>query len=181
MTDISDDFKVPMRLLSGKIVDLDDLQEEDINIEHIATALSMQCRYNGQIPEFYSVAQHSMLVADVLESRYDKTLGLCGLLHDAAEAYIGDLVTPIKIKLPFFDDLEEKILERILKKYNIYHIYRANEPYIRSIDRHLYHHEVQYFFGNKADILGNIPVCDFIALQKAFFGDFMHYLVHKEI
>lgn len=172
----TEDLKIPMRLLNGKIVDLNNLQDEDIIIEQIAHSLSLQCRYNGQIPVFYSIAQHSMLVAQILEERYsDPDISLCGLLHDAAESYIGDLVTTIKRNLKFFNDLEENILEKILKKYNVYSIYKTNEPYIHKVDRELYYAEVQYFFEGATEIIDELPYNNKEDLIKSFLGDFEYY------
>lgn len=70
---------------------------ETINIEDIAHALARQCRYNGHCVGFLSVARHSIWVAGRLKDQgYDEVMQLTGLLHDAAEAYLGDLVRPIK-------------------------------------------------------------------------------------
>lgn len=70
---------------------------DTINIEDIAHALSRQCRYNGHCDGFLSVARHSIWVSERLkEQGHDVTLQLTGLLHDSAEAYLGDLVRPIK-------------------------------------------------------------------------------------
>jgi 5'-deoxynucleotidase YfbR-like HD superfamily hydrolase len=70
---------------------------EEINIEDIAHALARQCRYNGHCDGFLSVARHSIWVSEHLEAQgLDIRTQLTGLLHDAAEAYLGDLVRPIK-------------------------------------------------------------------------------------
>lgn len=70
---------------------------DEINIEDIAHALSRQCRYNGHCDGFLSVARHSIWVSERLEALgFDEQTQLTGLLHDAAEAYLGDLVRPIK-------------------------------------------------------------------------------------
>jgi uncharacterized protein len=70
---------------------------EDVDIDDIAASLANQCRFGGHCREFYSVAQHSCLAADlVLERERDATSGLWALLHDASEAYLGDLPHPLK-------------------------------------------------------------------------------------
>lgn len=66
---------------------------EDVDIRDIARALTMQCRYAGHVGTFYSVAEHSVRVSDELAGT---GLELAGLLHDAAEAYLGDLIRPLK-------------------------------------------------------------------------------------
>lgn len=76
-----------------------------VQIEDIAHGLAYQCRFNGQTREFYSVAQHSLIVASLVPSH----LRLAALLHDAAEAYLGDMVKPLKVLLPEFAALEDKV------------------------------------------------------------------------
>jgi 5'-deoxynucleotidase YfbR-like HD superfamily hydrolase len=77
-----------------------DPQMEDIDIQDIAEGLSKECRFAGQISQFYSVAEHSVRVSWLLAPRLltqeHKTLALYGLLHDASEAYMKDMPKPIK-------------------------------------------------------------------------------------
>ena len=67
----------------------------DIRIVDIAHALSMQCRFNGHTREFYSVAEHCVRASEIVT----KADALWALLHDAHEAYTGDVPTPIKAAL----------------------------------------------------------------------------------
>lgn len=68
----------------------------------IAHSLSMQCRFNGHTREFYSVAQHCLLVASLVPAEHQ----LAALLHDATEAYVGDLVRPIKMGMREFYEVQ---------------------------------------------------------------------------
>lgn len=82
-----------------------DPHPEEICLEDIAHHLALQCRYNGACRAFYSVAQHSILVANLVAPEHKQW----GLLHDAAEAYIGDMVRPLKLGLPIYKEVERKI------------------------------------------------------------------------
>ncbi len=92
-----------------------DLREDEISIEDIAHSLSMLCRYNGHLEKFYSVAQHSVLVSGICTSENQ----LWGLLHDASEAYISDLPSPIKAQFPEFKQAELLIQKAICNKYGL--------------------------------------------------------------
>jgi len=95
----------------------DAIASNDICIEDIAHALSMQCRFNGHVSQFYSVAQHSVHVSQALSSLgHSSATRLAGLLHDAHEAYLGDIPTPLK-KMMFaqFDALQKQIDSLILQ------------------------------------------------------------------
>lgn len=69
---------------------------EDVDVVDIAHALSNKCRFSGHCLSFYSVAEHSVRGAEVLKGQGTVRLALAFLLHDASEAYLPDLVTPIK-------------------------------------------------------------------------------------
>lgn len=87
---------------------------EEICIEDIAHALSMICRFNGHMKEFYSVAEHSIRVASLLPKEYK----LAGLFHDAAEAYTMDIPRPIK-RAYNLHHIEEPVTKIIFQKYGI--------------------------------------------------------------
>ena len=80
---------------------------EDFDVLDIARGLAFACRYRGQIKSYYSVAEHSVLVSRHCDPEYARE----ALMHDAAEAYIGDMIRPLK-RLPEmrgFVEAEEKI------------------------------------------------------------------------
>ena len=100
---------------SGYRVSLLDPDPDDINIEDIAWSLAHQCRFGGHCKQFYSVAEHSMLVADLLP----RDLKFEGLLHDAAEAYILDLPSPLKQLLPEYKSIENKFTFAIREAFGL--------------------------------------------------------------
>ena len=67
-------------------------EAKDVEVADIAHALSLICRFTGHVKTFYSVAEHCVRVAQLLPPR----LRAYGLLHDAHEAYVGDIATPIQ-------------------------------------------------------------------------------------
>lgn len=112
-----------MHLFSGDIVD--PLAEGFVpRIEDIAHSLSMQCRYNGHTREFYSVAEHSVHVARWVMAQYGtpqikRRAGRTALLHDAAEAYLGDVARPIKWRLPGYAQMEEQVAAAIADEFGL--------------------------------------------------------------
>lgn len=109
------------------------LYDEDIDmfrLEDIAHSLGMQCRYTGHAKQFYSVAEHCVLM-----SRYvtDLDCKIMALYHDAAEAYIGDLASPVKQSLPDYKKLE-KAIERRLFTWLDYSIPLRVKKLIKMLD-----------------------------------------------
>jgi hypothetical protein len=86
-----------IQTLSGRRVNPFDASPADIDPADIAQALSNLCRFGGHSRAFYSVAQHSVIVSDLLaDTGAAPDAVLAALLHDAAEAYLGDLPHPLK-------------------------------------------------------------------------------------
>jgi len=90
---------------------------EDVRIEDIAHALTMQCRFGGHVRKRWSVAQHSLMVSDLCPEH----LKLEGLLHDASEAYLTDLPRPIKHHplLSSYRGLEADLEYAISKRFDL--------------------------------------------------------------
>ena len=100
---------------SGRRVSLLNPSPSQIVIGDIAHGLAHQCRFNGQTNKFYSVAQHSVLVASILP----RELRLAGLLHDASEAYLGDVVQPLKDLLPEYQAIEENFCKVLGMRFGV--------------------------------------------------------------
>jgi len=100
---------------TGKNVSLA-LKPKDVCIKDIAHSLALQCRYNGHCSDFYSVAEHSVrCAAKAMEFELDPRYLL---LHDAAEAYCGDIITDIKPEV-FDEKVESKIRRAIFNHYDL--------------------------------------------------------------
>ncbi len=91
---------------TGRRIDPFALDPGDVVVEDIAHALSLTTRFGGHARCFYSVAQHSLLVSELCGAK----CRLWGLMHDAAEAYLGDMPKPLKSRMGFFQKLEEQAL-----------------------------------------------------------------------
>jgi hypothetical protein len=97
-----------------------DPRPEEIFIEDIAHSLSLQCRYAGHCQRFYSVAEHSVLIARHL--RWEGVdVALWALLHDASEAYLVDVPRPVKPFLAGYKDAEAKVMAAICDRYGLAH------------------------------------------------------------
>ena len=115
---------------SGKKLDVFNINKEAIDIVDIAHALSMACRFNGHLKRFLSVAEHSIIVASMVEEKHQ----LPALLHDAAEAYITDIPRPIKQMIPMVNEIDAALTKAIFEKYGCAY---PIDPEITEVDREL--------------------------------------------
>lgn len=125
--------------VSGEAFDLANPDAAQVDICDIAHALSLQCRFAGHVREHYSVATHSMHVATSL-AHLGAEAQLAGLLHDAHEAYMGDIVGPLKLLLATETDMlrrlelgiQETILQALCGSSSFSELYAAD---IKLADR----------------------------------------------
>ena len=123
-----------MQTFSGRKVYVLDPKPDDVVIIDIAHALARICRFGGHVKcEHYSVAQHSVLVSKTCPPWY----AMVGLLHDSAEAYLGDVIRPLKYSLPGYKELEARWEAVIDEKFGL-EGRLANLPYVvKYADRRL--------------------------------------------
>jgi 5'-deoxynucleotidase YfbR-like HD superfamily hydrolase len=124
---------------SHKQFNYENITAESIDIMDIAHSLSNICRFGGHIDEFYSVAQHSVFVSYLVPDEHR----LAALLHDASEAYLGDIISPLKKLLPDYRALEEKVMAGIEKKFGF-----VSDDIIKIADAHALYAEGIYFYGS---------------------------------
>lgn len=126
---------------TNEIIEMNSVDPKAINIEDIAHALSMQCRYAGHIPKFYSVAEHSYWVSVLVPEKY----AMWGLMHDAAEAYITDIPTYVKDCIPGIGILENYLLSCIAIKFNLKSLTMPRE--VKKVDLRMLMTEKQQFYS----------------------------------
>lgn len=110
-----------LRTSSGRTVCIREPSIGSISMEDIAHALSRICRFGGHVKSgFYSVAQHSINCRSLARHHGEsREVCLAVLMHDAAEAYLGDVIKPLKIMLPEYGEIEKRFEELIGLRFGI--------------------------------------------------------------
>ena len=112
----ADTIKGPTILLySGNYFSFERPQDCHWELEDIAHGLAMTCRFAGQARRYYSVAEHSVYVSQLVPPE----LAWDALMHDAAEAFICDMAKPLKVMLPDYKVVEQRVEKAIAERYRL--------------------------------------------------------------
>lgn len=123
-----------IRLISGSYLDLENPLPEQFALTDIAGALAKICRFGGQCSRFYSVAEHSWHCAmQAQEDGHSDAVIAASLMHDAAEAFVGDIVKPLKNLLPEYEAIESRMEAAIALKFGI--DFETTKPLWKEVDR----------------------------------------------
>jgi uncharacterized protein len=136
-----------LQTVSGRWVNPFDPDPDQLDAGDIARALANQCRFGGHSRVFYSVAQHSVIVSELVEQRGgDAEDVFAALMHDASEAYLGDMPHPIKHRSSLgaaFKAAEDHLEAALRERFGI----KAHVPEIKRADRALLATERRAFSG----------------------------------
>ncbi len=129
--------KYAYRTHSGVMLDLSNPRPEQIRLGDIAHHLARVCRFGGAVEQYYSVASHSVYVAEIVGARYFENeaqrdhLSRSALLHDAPEAFLGDMVSGLKRLCPEYRELEDLWAAAIEAKFGVRF---RHDPVIKDAD-----------------------------------------------
>ncbi len=125
-----------IKLCSGKYFDLADPKPEQIDIQDIGSALAKICRFGGHCRRFYSVAEHLIHCKEQAEQDNLTPQEIAAVfLHDATEAYVGDMVKPLKIMLPEYQNIEARVEAAIGARFGI--DFERHAAAVKKIDREM--------------------------------------------
>jgi len=134
----------------------DDMEVSNISVEEIAKNLSLICRFNGACGRFYSVAEHSVLVSHLVP----KYAQCAALMHDAGEAYYGDITRPVAeyIEDKRFFDMRAYVDDLITKRFKLRDWISKYRTEIEEADNLMLSVERNYFFN--FPLPNNLAFCD---------------------
>lgn len=131
-----------MNTYTGLALDPLSLRAEEVRPEDVAHALSMLCRGCGHIRSFYSVGQHCINCAREAEARgWSRRIQLACLVHDASEAYVSDLITPVKRRVAGYKEVEDGIERAIFARFGLGDLTDDERRRVKQIDTAMFTNE----------------------------------------
>lgn len=161
---------------SGQMLKPLEICVQDIALDDIAHALSLLCRGGGHLRHFYSVGQHCLNCAREAQARKWSARTVLGcLLHDASEAYIADMIRPVKKHFPNYRELEDKILTVVYEHFGLGDMDGEEYRRICQIDNEMLENEIPVLMNRTGKIeiaqLYSTPdfsVQDMAGIQQAY-------------
>lgn len=121
---------------------------ELFDVRDFAHALSLTCRGNGHVKQFFSVGQHCISCAKEAAARgYSQRVVLACLLHDASEAYMSDVPRPLKEILPEYVRAEEKLINLIYTKFLGSPLTEEEQILVKKVDDDLLYFDLRELLG----------------------------------
>lgn len=131
---------------SGRIIDLFDPKPDDLYLPDIVQSLKRLHRFNGHTSVRYTVFQHcTMCAAEAVSRGYSETVVKSCLMHDFAEAYIGDMAYPLKQNFPQYLELEIRFEDVLAERWGF-----QTSPEVTEIDRDMAVYEARHFMPSQA-------------------------------
>ena len=151
-----------MNTYTGNKIDPMNMTTSDISIQDIAHALSLTCCGGGHVSYFFSVAQHSINCMNEAKARgWSERLQLACLLHDASEAYISDIIRPVKAHLSNYLEIESSIMNVILERFGLADLSEEENAMWKQIDDDMMNFELKNLMKGEAhrntDNLSSVP------------------------
>lgn len=151
-----------MNTYTGNKIDPMNMAVADISIQDIAHALSLTCRGGGHVSYFFSVAQHSINCMNEAKARgWSERLQLACLLHDASEAYISDIIRPVKAHLSNYLEIESSIMNVILERFGLADLSEEENAMWKQIDDEMMNFELKNLMKGEeyrnTDNLSSVP------------------------
>ncbi len=149
-----------IQTLSGKKFDYQAATVAAIDIKDIAVSLSNICRFCGHLPEFYSVAQHSVLCSQIVPPEF----ALEALLNDGTEAYCQDIPAPLKALLPDYQRVEAHVDGLIRFKFGLPAIQSSIVKYADLVMLATERRDLEIDDGTHWPMLDGIPSSDLLQI-----------------
>ena len=152
---------------TGATIDPLHPDSEKIHIEDIAHSLSMLCRANGHFRSFHSVAQHCIECYEEAKARgLSRRVQVFCFLHDAAEAYLGDFVSPVKYRMDDYREAEDRLLHAVYRKFAGSIPSKEEEEAVKEIDHTLLYYEFQALMGQPVGPEPPVPLQSFPTFEE---------------
>lgn len=166
----------PMNTISGILLDPQKVTADDIRLYDIAHPLSFLCRGVGQVKHFLSVGQHCINCAKEAEGRgYSDRVVFACLLHDGAEAYVSDIIRPVKALLLNYAELESAFQEAIYEHFGLGDLTDEERELVHIIDDAMLWNEAKELFTHVDDLappllstIPNFKVREFQEVENEF-------------